>query len=845
MFACVGRKPPERPDFSLPIRPEWRKSLREKYLSNWHIGGKRLLVHRPIVVRHEWNGRNRNPDPAAYDSIYKSIRDQFFVVSVADLSPGREWIDGPYQAVDMSLYSGELTFEDMAALWAEADLVFCNAGFGPVLAQAVGTPVICVYGGRESYRTTQRAGAHLARTLPVDPINPCDCHGSVHNCDKRIDVAKALPQVREFAESVQTRILLFGTFYIDSPDRENLTRLWQRLHIALNERDCDFLAVDSQSPIAMFADWQPPARRKRMVFNFPDNIGHLSRPQVTAGRDGWGRAFCKGLEIACDLGYEYAVHIEGDSLCRLKVADVVAQMRAEKIDVASTTVEGTRIPGANNGWCETGLMFFSTAYLKRSNFITKYDWPHRQKAPTPERWIRQCLLEPDKSCKFVLMPWKARRADRNQITKENVIGLGLDWVTHQHDSAQQEVYRKFADAALGGTDGNQPTPVQETASTHEAETILGTAPQPKSSLLKVNLGCGTNKLPGWQNHDADVDIAKRLPWADASISHISIEHCVEHVPYKAAIGFFQEAFRVLTADGVLRVTVPSLEQIAACDDSAYHQFTSKWQPLGPTKRGAMHAIIYAHGHECAWNKQLLIDTLFFAGFEVMRGYRPGESDDPLLRGVEGHGRVIGDIFNTIESCTIEARKSALPIAVPVILRGEPVAIVLGGAECWEADLRRARAIIGDRPIEYYVINDQIKGFPEPCIACTLHPDKLGGQFAWLLLRRKAGLPDPLQVWAHRSHAHVTHNTAAREWQGSSGLFAVQIARRNGRRRIIGCGVPMTVDGAHYIRHQKWQSAIAFRAGWTRCRDEILPYFRSMSGWTAEQFGIPNGDWLNS
>jgi predicted SAM-dependent methyltransferase len=831
MFGCVGLQMPERPDFSLPIKPEWRQSTRDR-LSRIDMGGKRLMVHRPIVVRREWDGRSRNPDPAAYDAIFRSIRDSFYVVSIADLRRGEEWIEGLEQEADLKLHNGELAFEEMAALFSEADLVYCNAGFAPVLAQAVGTPLIVVYGGRESYRTTQRVGAHLAPTLPIDVLNPCDCHSNKHRCDKAIDVPKALAAVTAFAARRST--LLFGTFYVDSPDRDNLTDLWMRLHFSLNERECDFLAVDSQSPIRKFEDWTPydGRRHHRMVFNFPDNIGHLSRKGVTEGRDGWGRAFCKGLEIACELGYEHVAHVEGDSLFRLRVGEIVKWMQQEKADCATTDVKGMKHKEHEKLWVETGLMFFSTDYLRRSDFVRRYDWPNRKVAPTPERYIRQQILARD-GCRLRVMSWKAQRADKNQITKDNILDLDLDWVTHQHDSAQQGVYRKFVEAALAVERMKPNELVQERA----------------SILIKLNLGCGTNKLAGWENRDADVDITKKLPWPDGSVSHVNIEHCVEHVPYKAAIGFFQEAHRVLAPGGVLRVTVPSLEQIAACDDADYHRFTTKWQKLGPNKRGAMSAIIYAHGHECAWNAQLLRDTLYFAGFDDVLACESGLSEDPALRGVEGHGRVIGDHFNQIESCTFEARKAGDLSSLPSLpsapqVSTAVVAVVLGGAMCWRQDWEAARKLIGDLPFRVFAINDQIKTFPDECVAVTLHPDKLVGPIAWLNGRRKAGLPEPEQVWAHRKAPEITHDTGL-DWGGSSGLFAVQVARREGHQKVIGVGVPMTVDGAHYIRGQKWQSAIAFRPSWIRYKNEIAPHFRSMSGWTAEIFGKPDEAFLRS
>lgn len=194
-FASVGLKMPERPDFSLPVPNAWRERLRSRGLAL----GKPLLVYRPVVLNKVWEAPSRSPDVRAYAELFAAIRERFFVVSVADLNQ-QEWIVSEPVQADLTLHNGELSFEELAALFAEADLVFCNPGFTPVLAQAVGTPSIIVYGGNESFRTTNSVGAHLAPTLAVEPDRPCECHDRNHDCDKRITLAPALERVREFAE---------------------------------------------------------------------------------------------------------------------------------------------------------------------------------------------------------------------------------------------------------------------------------------------------------------------------------------------------------------------------------------------------------------------------------------------------------------------------------------------------------------------------------------------------------------------------------------------------------------------------------------------------------------------
>jgi len=144
------------------------------------------------------------------------VREHYFVVSACNLGDYGERIVGPEMDADLKLHRGELSFEELAGLYAEADLAFTCAGFAPVLAQAVGTRCVIVYGGHEGYRTTNAVGAHLAPTLAIEPINVCECHGGHysrgpggvglvkpardHDCDKTIYLPRALERLRDFVE---------------------------------------------------------------------------------------------------------------------------------------------------------------------------------------------------------------------------------------------------------------------------------------------------------------------------------------------------------------------------------------------------------------------------------------------------------------------------------------------------------------------------------------------------------------------------------------------------------------------------------------------------------------------
>lgn len=624
MYGCLNLPIPAAPDFRLPIPSAWQANAR-RLIETWPRTSKPLMVLRQIILRKEWDGANRNPDPVAYRRLFEDIRDRFFVVSIADLSPGLEWVLGPELAADVKLHAGELDFETMAALFAEAALVVSPAGFAPVLAQAVGTPGVTIYGGRESFRTTQAAGAHLAPSLGIDPVNPCDCHSNTHRCEKALNQVEARRKLANFTariDKAKPRTLIFGTTYVDCEDRAKLTDHWLTLTSRLNP-DCDLLLVDSASPWPVlinekrhgcFDTYMPGATGRRMLHRFADNVGHLSR----GGRDGWGRAFCFGLQAAIDGGYDYVAHIEGDSLFRLPMTPIVRRMQQENVDVVSVPVKGMKrdIPG----WVETGLMVFNTRYLVQSDFIAKYDWPHRKESPTPELVIARLIIG-----RVKLMPWRAWRGDRNEINHHNVLDLNLDWVTHCHNDVW--VYDRFVAALAPGC----PDPV---------------------GAVKLNFGCGTNPISGWHNLDEDVDITKALPFPDDYAAFVFAEHVIEHIDYYQAVEFLRECRRVLKPGGIVRISVPSIENVMKRGDQAYFDFSTKWQP-DATSRGAIFALLYKHGHRAAWTDSLLEATLFFAGFNNVTRREPGASAHAELRGVERHHRVIGQHFNWIESSIFE------------------------------------------------------------------------------------------------------------------------------------------------------------------------------------------------
>lgn len=181
-------------DFSLPVPAEWRERA-QRWIDRWRPD-RPLMIYRPLVERTEWGGcSQRNPDHSAYAALARAVRDEFFVVSIADLLPGVEWMVGEDIEADVELHQGQLDFETIAGLMSMAGVVFCSPGFALVLAQAVGAPVVAVFGGHESARLYDHGAPtdHL-----ISPVRPCECFNKSHRCDKFIDLDCAVPALRNF-----------------------------------------------------------------------------------------------------------------------------------------------------------------------------------------------------------------------------------------------------------------------------------------------------------------------------------------------------------------------------------------------------------------------------------------------------------------------------------------------------------------------------------------------------------------------------------------------------------------------------------------------------------------------
>jgi hypothetical protein len=85
--------------------------------------------------------------------------------------------------------------------------------------------------------------------------------------------------------------------------------------------------------------------------------------------------------------------------------------------------------------------------------------------------------------------------------------------------------------------------------------------------LRLNLGCGHNKLPGYINVDSAIECRPDLlcnldlipwPWPNNSVSEIVLFHALEHMgaTTNGFLAIMREIYRVCQPDAIVKITVP-------------------------------------------------------------------------------------------------------------------------------------------------------------------------------------------------------------------------------------------------------------------------------------------------
>lgn len=155
--------------------------------------------------------------------------------------------------------------------------------------------------------------------------------------------------------------------------------------------------------------------------------------------------------------------------------------------------------------------------------------------------------------------------------------------------------------------------------------------------LRLHLGAGANRLPGWVNVDllgmgSDLawDLRRQLPFPDASAQAAFLEHVIEHFTLADALALLEECHRVLRPGGTIRVGVPDLERYIR-SYIGDRELIEQARPNRPTSLLALAEVTQFHGHRSAYDAETLIMLLEEAGFiDVdVRGFRESKTLEPV------------------------------------------------------------------------------------------------------------------------------------------------------------------------------------------------------------------------
>ena len=175
--------------------------------------------------------------------------------------------------------------------------------------------------------------------------------------------------------------------------------------------------------------------------------------------------------------------------------------------------------------------------------------------------------------------------------------------------------------------------------------ILFATSDPKWEEIQLHVGSGPVILPGWVNVDnvpyPGIDLLwgleRGIPFRN--LKYIFAEHLIEHLTYAEASEFLRRCRAALRDDGVLRVTTPNLDWVWRI---AYRP--NEWTSQDEALRDCfvVNRAFHGWGHHFLYNVNVLTATLHNAGFADVRFVQYGESENPLLAGLEHHERYADD-----------------------------------------------------------------------------------------------------------------------------------------------------------------------------------------------------------
>ena len=153
--------------------------------------------------------------------------------------------------------------------------------------------------------------------------------------------------------------------------------------------------------------------------------------------------------------------------------------------------------------------------------------------------------------------------------------------------------------------------------------------------MKLNIGCGDNKLEGYVNIDIDeslkpdlvCDVTYGLPYEEGEVEEVLLYHTIEHLPKFQHQIIYQEVHRVLKPDGLFIMSFP---EFLTCVEN--------WKNNVRGNRQFWEATIYGRQasksdyHVCIMDLEVTARELTRYGFEIIyKGAEPLETWNSVIK----------------------------------------------------------------------------------------------------------------------------------------------------------------------------------------------------------------------
>lgn len=197
----------------------------------------------------------------------------------------------------------------------------------------------------------------------------------------------------------------------------------------------------------------------------------------------------------------------------------------------------------------------------------------------------------------------------------------------------------------------------------------------RNRIRCLQIGAGPTSASGWLRTDLTpsqagcvyLNAIERYPIPDESFDYIHSEHMIEHVSFAGGQRMLQECHRILRRGGRIRLATPDFARLVGMygrENTGAPQRLIELYARDAYRSAECAKPIFAinnafhnWGHQFLYDEETLRNSLQAAGFVDIERFRCGESPTPVLRGMELHGSLSGELeVNDFQSLVLEAGK---------------------------------------------------------------------------------------------------------------------------------------------------------------------------------------------